>query len=261
MKRVVKTVLTMSLMFALAFCMTGCGESGKKQEAIDAFNETSTAFDNVADLINGNVNSLDDDVIGTFQEMSALLTQYKAILEGDEELTDDEYDQMIEWFGTVTDWLQEAEPQIEAELGQTFGEDNTPEDGNDSGTSDDVAFPEALLGIEAYQFDLAYTHWEFVGGLIDGAEMEAADVQAVLEACGGVLEIEFADETSTTLINGANMYPGTYTMSEDAFLLDAVFEGYEYYGVVTAVDNEYILILVNKQAPDKALYMSLIIEG
>ena len=52
----------------------------------------------------------------TFQQMSELLSQYKDILEGDSEIEDDKYDEMIEWFGTAESWISDAKAEIETAL-------------------------------------------------------------------------------------------------------------------------------------------------
>lgn len=113
----VSAVLTSAIMvLAMLFCLAGCGENPKKQKAIDAFNATSTAFNEVANLVNANADKLDDEAITTFQQMSDLLSTYKDILESDAEIEDDKYDEMIEWFGTAKKWIKE----IKAELNAAF---------------------------------------------------------------------------------------------------------------------------------------------
>ena len=80
-KKTLSKILAAITVLALVFCLAGCGNS-KKDEAIDAFNSTSASFNEVATLINENSSAIDGDIIETFQEMSALLSQYKDILEG-----------------------------------------------------------------------------------------------------------------------------------------------------------------------------------
>lgn len=116
MKKLLNSVLAAITVLALVFCFAGCGNS-KKDEAIDAFNSTSSSFNEVATLINENSSAIDADIISTFQEMSALLTQYKGILEGDSDISDEKYDEMIEWFSSVNDWTKDAKADIESMLG------------------------------------------------------------------------------------------------------------------------------------------------
>ena len=112
MKKTLSKILAAITVLALVFCLAGCGNS-KKDEAIDAFNSTSASFNDVATLINENSSAIDGDIIETFQEMSALLSQYKDILEGNSEVSDEKYDEMIEWFGSVKDWTK-AHPRNKA---------------------------------------------------------------------------------------------------------------------------------------------------
>lgn len=76
----------------------------------------SASFNEVATLINNNSDAIDDEIISTFQEMSALLTQYKDILEGDGDITDEKYDEMIKWFSDVQTWSKDAKTDIETAL-------------------------------------------------------------------------------------------------------------------------------------------------
>ena len=48
--------------------------------------------------------------------MSALLNQYTEILQGDAEIEDSKYDEMIEWFDQVQTWIGETKTYIETEL-------------------------------------------------------------------------------------------------------------------------------------------------
>ena len=112
MKKTLSKILAAITVLALVFCLAGCGNS-KKYEAIDAFNSTSASFNDVATLINENSSAIDGDIIETFQEMSALLSQYKDILESNSEVSDEKYDEMIEWFGSLKDWTKDAKADIE----------------------------------------------------------------------------------------------------------------------------------------------------
>ncbi len=116
MKKTSTKLLALLLALAMVFGLTACGENPKKDEAIDAFNKTSTAFNEVANIVNENTDSMKEDDIKTFQEMSELLTTYKNLLEGDGEISDEKYDEMITWFGTVQNWIS----QVKTELNGAF---------------------------------------------------------------------------------------------------------------------------------------------
>lgn len=116
MKKTSTKLLALLLALVMVFGLTACGENPKKDEAIDAFNKTSTAFNEVANIVNENDDSMKEDDIKTFQEMSELLTTYKNLLEGDGEISDEKYDEMITWFGTVQNWIS----QVKTELNGAF---------------------------------------------------------------------------------------------------------------------------------------------
>lgn len=122
-------------------------------------------------------------------------------------------------------------------------------------------FPKALESFEALPIeDLANTGWTLSGGMVDGVEMEEADLQAVLDATGGVMQFVFLDEGKANLINGQQTFEGTYTLVNEDYIIDAVFTGYEYYGVLTPVGEEIVLIIVNKNDSETALYFTMIDE-
>ena len=112
MKKVLTALLSVTVILSLVLCLSGCSVNEKQQEAIDAFNTTSASFNEVATLINNNSDAIDDEIISTFQEM----TQYKDILEGDGDITDEKYDEMIKWFSDVQTWSKDAKTDIETAL-------------------------------------------------------------------------------------------------------------------------------------------------
>ena len=115
MKRTV-TVLSLVLVLILTIGLVGCGESEKKQEAIDKHTEVALAFNGVATLINENKEWIDSDTLDVYRQMSDLLNQYTEILQGDAELEDAKYDEMIAWFDQVLTWVNETKTYIETEL-------------------------------------------------------------------------------------------------------------------------------------------------
>lgn len=88
LKKTITRILSTAMIISLLLCMTGCGN--KKKDV------------------------LDDETISAYQQMSSLLTQYKELLEGDSEVSDEKYDEMIEWFSTTEQTLKDAKAEIEA---------------------------------------------------------------------------------------------------------------------------------------------------
>ena len=113
-----KTVTVLSVVLALIFMLglVGCGENEKKQEAVDKHTEVALAFNDVAVLINANKDFIDSDLVDTYRQMSELLNQYTAILQGDAEISDEKYDEMISWFDEVLTWVGQTKSYIENEL-------------------------------------------------------------------------------------------------------------------------------------------------
>ena len=91
MKKLVALLLAVMMCFALV----ACGGGVDRQPAIDAFNEASTAFDEVAAEINANPDAYAQDVFDTMNEMADVMTQHKALLEGEEEISQEKLDEMI----------------------------------------------------------------------------------------------------------------------------------------------------------------------
>ena len=116
--KTISVILSFVMIFSLLLTLSGCGENPKKQEATDAFNKVAVSFDEVANLINANADAIDGELVSVFQEMSSLLTQYKDLLEGSDELTDEKYDEMITWFGTAESWIKEAKAGIETMISE-----------------------------------------------------------------------------------------------------------------------------------------------
>ena len=102
-----------SLLLTLIMCMSlvACG-GPDKQPAMDAFNKTSNAFNEVAVAINENPEAYDQEVIDTMIEMANVLNQHKELLESDTELDEEQLNEMIAWYGTVDEWVAAAKEEL-----------------------------------------------------------------------------------------------------------------------------------------------------
>jgi len=107
-----KKLITLVLALVICLSMFACG-GPDRQPAIDAFNKASTAFDSVVNVMNENIEAYDQEIVDVMIEMSSLLTEHKALLEGEDELTQENLDEMIAWYGEVEAWVAE----VKAELG------------------------------------------------------------------------------------------------------------------------------------------------
>ena len=102
-----------SLLLTLIMCMSlvACG-GPDRQPAMDAFNKTSNAFNEVAVAINENPDAYDQEVIDAMIEMANLLNQHKELLESDTEIDEEQLNEMIAWYGTVDEWVAAAKEEL-----------------------------------------------------------------------------------------------------------------------------------------------------
>ena len=115
---------------------------------------------------------------------------------------------------------------------------------------DGSVFPAALSEAAAYAIpDLSYTTWTVSGGMADGKEMEAEDVEKLLATVGGTLEFAFYEDGEIQL----DRADGT----------DIVFSDLNsaYYAVMTDVEGTAVIILSPKSDSEIALYLTQIEVG
>ena len=109
-----KKITAFLLSLLLAFSLAACGDSGPdRQPALDAYNSAHESFQELADVINANPDAYPEDAVTAVSDMSDLLDQHKALLDDDSTDIDEEtLDKMIEWYGTVEDWVKEAKAEF-----------------------------------------------------------------------------------------------------------------------------------------------------
>lgn len=83
MKKTMKKLMVLIMTIMMGMSLVACG-GADKQPAIDAFNNTSTSFNEVANIINENPQAYDQDLVDT----------------------------MIDWYGTVDEWVAQVKEQI-----------------------------------------------------------------------------------------------------------------------------------------------------
>lgn len=122
-------------------------------------------------------------------------------------------------------------------------------------------FPEALANAAAYAIEgLEGTTWQLAGGMVDGTEMEQADLDALNSNAGGVIQFVFADATKAQMVGGENVIDGTYSLKNDDTIVHIVLPQIEYYGVVTIVAEATVLMLATPNQVGSALYFSQVTE-
>ena len=107
-----KKLIALLLVMVLGISLVACG-GPDRQPAIDAFNSAKDAFNEVAIYMNENQELFFEEEIDIMIEFSSVLEQHKAKLEGKDELTQEQLDEMIAWYGDVVDWAD----QIKADYG------------------------------------------------------------------------------------------------------------------------------------------------
>ena len=110
-----KKIVTLLLTLVMCLSLVACG-GVDKQPAIDAFNSAITKYDALAAEMNENIESYPQDLIDIMLEMSEALTEHKAILEGEEELTQEDVDMLVGVFNEVEAWVDETQPQLDTYL-------------------------------------------------------------------------------------------------------------------------------------------------
>lgn len=80
-----------------------------KQPAIDAFNQTSTAFNAVAEAINADLESYPSEIIDVMNEMSTSLTAIGELLSGDDILTEELVQELVDQLTDIEAWVASAE--------------------------------------------------------------------------------------------------------------------------------------------------------
>lgn len=110
MKRVLALVLVLLMSVALVAC--GGEEGLSKQDAIDAFNASSTVLGEVSQAINADIESYEealvDELIGYAGEMQA----FKDSLEGTEELTEEQLTEIIDRSGEIKARAEELKTEL-----------------------------------------------------------------------------------------------------------------------------------------------------
>ena len=109
-----KKIIAFALAMVLALSLVACG-GPDKQPAIDAFNKTSTAFNEVAAIINADIESWDAESIATMTEMANVLQQHGELLSSDKEISEETLAEMIALYGEIDQWVASVKEIVEAQ--------------------------------------------------------------------------------------------------------------------------------------------------
>ena len=111
MKKIMKKLMVLIMTMMMGISLVACGGADKKP-AIDAFNKTSTSFNEVANIINENPQAYDQELVDTMIEMAGVLNEHKQILESDDDVEEEKLQEMIDWYGTVDEWVAQVKEEI-----------------------------------------------------------------------------------------------------------------------------------------------------
>ena len=106
-----KKIVGILMVMLLSVTLVACG-GVDKQPAIDAFNNATSVYDALVNEINADISAYPQELIDVMMEMSEALLENKAILEGDQELTQEQIDSMIAAFGDVENWAKETSSEL-----------------------------------------------------------------------------------------------------------------------------------------------------
>lgn len=110
-------IAALLLLLSLLLSLTACGENAKRQEAVDAYSKAADAYNVMADKMNNYADVIDEDILADCQSMGDMLQRYSDILNTRDDLTDDQYDEMISWFASVEDWTGKIKNMLDASFG------------------------------------------------------------------------------------------------------------------------------------------------
>lgn len=119
-----KKIVGILMVMLLSVTLVACG-GVDKQPAIDAFNNATSVYDALVNEINADISAYPQELIDVMMEMSEALLENKAILEGDQELTQEQIDAMVAAFGDVEKWAKETSSEL-ANLKNVAVEESEP---------------------------------------------------------------------------------------------------------------------------------------
>ena len=93
-----KKLIAMLMAGVLCLSLVACGGGADKQPAIDAFNTTNTAFTELENKVNANLDLYPQETIDGLAIVSEALAEKKALLESDEALTEEDVTALVSAF-------------------------------------------------------------------------------------------------------------------------------------------------------------------
>lgn len=245
-----KKFLALVIALVLTLSLAACGGGVDASAATDAFNTTNNALTEVSTLANDNIDMMDAEVTGALTEIATAFAGYKAELESSD-LTQERADEIVSELAAYPDQIAGLKAQVEALIsGEGAGEE--PSAGGSS-LLDTVSFyvvPDGIVG----------STWDFGGAYIDGAELDADQVNEVLAQYGGSLQIVFNDDANATMVQGNGEMAGIYELDADGGTLNMQFSDgttdYPYAARFTDIGGTAVMMLFPDSTGMNAFYFS-----
>ena len=95
MKKTMKKLMVLIMTMMMGMSLVACG-GADKQPAI----------------INENPQAYDQDLVDTMVDMAGVLNEHKQILESDDDVEEEKLQEMIDWYGTVDEWVAQVKEEI-----------------------------------------------------------------------------------------------------------------------------------------------------
>ena len=93
-----KKLISILMAGVLCLSLVACGGGADKQPAIDAFNTTNTAFTELANKVNANIDLYPQETIDGLTAVSEALAEKKALLESDQALSEEDVTALVSAF-------------------------------------------------------------------------------------------------------------------------------------------------------------------
>lgn len=129
---------------------------------------------------------------------------------------------------------------------------------SDAGTGDANPFPAALANVAALDIsamNLDLSAWEFAGGMINGAEMDADAANSFLDGCGGSFWVFFPGDGKMEINSGSAKVTGTYELVAENYFMHVTTNATTYYAVFSMVESDLVMLLVDNEVADTVVYL------
>ncbi len=241
-----KKLLALTLALVMSLSLVACGGGVDKTEVSAAYTSVSTAYNEVANLANENADAISQETVSALTETGSVIPEYKAEIESSD-LTQERADEIVEELAAYPDQIAALKAQVEAEIGE----------GGGSGSSDAGDTFSLWDMPQAETPDLSGTTWTFAGGYINGVEMTQEDMDASLQAYGGVLQFTFDADGAAHMVQGGGTLDGTYEYRDDGGV-GVAFDnnGSELrYGCIFTGTDQVAMIAIADEAGANGIYL------